>query len=112
MIRPQMIRPPAPWSIVNIDLADGIGSFGEGVDRPCFVVFRYKGAVLGYEHLLPSELPLTTAEHVRLAARALAPAVVELLRYGGVDDEMLPIWIKPEPFGPKDALLERLDTVL
>src|SRR4051812_48678438 len=107
-----MIRPPAPWSIVNIDLADGIGPFGEGVDRPCFVIFRYKGAVLGYEHLMPSDLPLTAAEHARLAARAVAPAVAELLRLHRDDDLMVPVRIEPDPLRMKGALLQRLDALL
>ncbi|MGE0294932.1 MAG: glycosyltransferase [Hyphomonadaceae bacterium] len=82
------------------------------MDRPCLVVFRYKGAVLGYEHVLPSELPLTTAEHARLAARAVAPSVAELLHLGGDNGELLPRWMEPEPLDRKDALFKRLDAAL
>jgi len=106
------LRPPAPWTILHVDLADGIGPLDPGVDRPCLVVFRYKGAVLGYEHLLPSELPLTQAEHARLAAQAVAWNVRELVRLGGYNDEMLPNRIEMERLGATEKLLAQLDAVL
>ena len=83
------MRPPAPWHIVDVELSDEAKPLAK-MDRPVLVVFRYRGAVLGFWHALPSDLPITASEMARIAAVATGWTVLELLRLGLQDETMEP----------------------
>ena len=106
------MRPPAPWKILDIDLAAQNGPFDPGIEHPTLVILRYCGAVLARAHLLPCELPMTAAEFAAFAAQHCAATVHELLRLGTTDDRLLP---RPELSRPEVLgadCLARLDDVL
>ena len=77
------MRPPAPWAILDVDLAGPLESLHAPPDASGILVrFRFRGAVLGFGSLLPSELPLSAAELARFSARTVAPVAADWLRIG------------------------------
>ncbi len=77
--------PPAPWDILEIDVAENLASMPRSLTRPALVIFRYQGAVLGLAHLLPSELPMSFAEAVAFVAGVIGGTAVELAHLGTAD---------------------------
>lgn len=83
------VRPPAPWAMLETDLADwNGGSFAPSVDRPALLVFRYRGTVVGTAHVLPSDLPMTGDEFAAFAASRVGTAISEMVRLGPEDGRM------------------------
>lgn len=106
------MTPQAPWHILNVDLAHHDGPFDPGIDRPALVVLRHRGAVLGRAHILPCELPMTTAEFAAFVAQHCGATIGECLRLGAADDRPRP---RPDPPRPEllgADCLARLDDVL
>lgn len=86
------MRPAAPWAILEADVADRAGSpFAPPLDRPALLLLRYRGAVIGTAHVLPSDLPMTEAEFAAFAASKVGVAVSEIIRLGPADD-----WLRRE----------------
>ncbi len=108
------MRPPAPWTILDIDLAAQTGSFDPAIDRPALVILRHRGAVLGRGMLLPPDPPLTPEEFASFAGRACGESVAALLRLGADDRRPGPTHTPLPPdavtFGAQT--LQRLDTSL
>lgn len=77
------MRPPAPWDILDIDLALPDQRPPEVLDRPALLHLRYRGAVLERAFLLPTDLPMTDAEFSLFAARHIRWTVSELLALEG-----------------------------
>ena len=85
------MRPAAPWAILETDVADWIGGpFAPPLDRPALLLFRYRGAVVGTAHLLPSDLPMTDIEFATFAASHVGVAISEIIRLGPDDDRLRP----------------------
>ena len=77
------MRPPAPWAILDVDLARPLEALRAPPEASgILVVFRFRGAVLGFGSLLPCELPLSTGELARFSARTVAPIAADWLRIG------------------------------
>ncbi|PKQ05322.1 MAG: hypothetical protein CVT71_01970, partial [Alphaproteobacteria bacterium HGW-Alphaproteobacteria-10] len=79
-------RAPAPWTIVDVDLAAPIPD----LPRPeraeaTLLVIRCDGAFLGMQPLLASDLPMTGADLGRFAAQAAATVAAQLVRLDGAD---------------------------
>jgi glycosyltransferase involved in cell wall biosynthesis len=106
--------PPAPWCVVEVELADGPDPVDPPDDRPVLVVFRYRGAVLGHAHLLPSDLPMRQAEWAETAAQAAGWTVAEWVRLAGGDERMRPAKAPPRAAALRLGadLLDRFDAVL
>jgi glycosyltransferase involved in cell wall biosynthesis len=67
------MRPSAPWQIIEVELAEGRGgAFAPPLAAPALLIFRFRGAVLGQAHLLPSDLPMTPAEFASFTAHHVA----------------------------------------
>jgi glycosyltransferase involved in cell wall biosynthesis len=79
-------RPPAPWALVEIDLAAPLSALArpEGAEAALLVI-RCDGAPLGMHPVLAAELPISAADLGRLASQAVAPVVADLLRLDGED---------------------------
>lgn len=79
------MTPPAPWTILNIDLADGLPDLMTIETPGLLVIFRYRNAVVGKVHLLPENFPLRAADLALVAAQSTQGAIAELLRLGAQD---------------------------
>jgi glycosyltransferase involved in cell wall biosynthesis len=92
------VRAPAPWTIVDVDLAAPIPDLPRP-DRAeaVLLVLRCDGAFLGMREVLASDLPMTGAELGRFAAEAAAPVATDLIGLDGAD---LPA---PTPARPRPA---------
>lgn len=108
------MRPPAPWHILDVDLAERDGPFDPGIDRPALTILRYRGAVLGRTWLLPSDLPMTAAEFAELAGQICGSPVQELVRLHTQDDvlRVQGAPMRPDALAPGADALERLDAAL
>jgi glycosyltransferase involved in cell wall biosynthesis len=106
--------PPAPWRVVEVELADGTDPVAPQDDRPALLVFRYRKAVLGHAHLLPSDLPMHAAEWAETAAQAIGWTVAEWIRLAGDDERMRPTKAPPKAAALRLGadLLDRFDAVL
>lgn len=110
------MRPPAPWTILDVDLdgpAPALDSAGGA--EALVMAFRRRGAVLGRLCLLPENLPLTGREVEALAAKAIAPAVADLLGGDGApvpfrrarQPRVLPDGLGDDPLARLDRIIER-----
>ncbi len=108
------MRPPAPWRILEVDLAEHDGGFDPGIDRPALVILRRHGAVLGRTRVLPSDLPMTAGEFAELAGRACGEAAMRLLGFGAAEDRQRPkrTPVPGETFALGADAFERLDAAL
>jgi GT2 family glycosyltransferase len=108
-----MRRPPAPLGILDVELADGAPVLPRRLDRPALVLLRWRGAVIGRAHLMPSDLPMTVAEAAAFAAANAGPTIAERVRLGDADDRMTPL-PRPATLHPLDAagLLAALERAL
>lgn len=73
------MRPPAPWTILDVDVADHAGAFEPALERPTLVLLRFRGVLLGEAQLLPSDVPMTAAEFATLVAARIGPTAVGLV---------------------------------
>lgn len=108
------MRVSPPFEILDVDLAHGVPAVDANLGRPALVILRYRGAVIGRAHLLPTDLPMTAAEFAAFAGRHVWWCVTELSRTGGADGTLQPERTDPVPPAPESgaALLQSLDAVL
>ncbi|MCF1707512.1 glycosyltransferase [Tabrizicola sp. J26] len=108
----------APWYIVHIELTDPPSEVTPPPSaNAIFAVYRYRGAVIGYDRFLPEEMPLKGAEVAPRAAGTLAYFAKQWLQLSpGME---MPAWTPradaaywfPLRELPEDALA-RLDAAL
>ena len=106
--------PLAPWDVLEVDVTENLRSMPRGLARPALVIFRYRGAVLGQAHLLPSELPMTPGESLAFVSNAIGQAMVELACLGTADVRRV-AGSRPDytaGLRAQSGLLDRLDAAL
>lgn len=103
-----------PWAILDVEISEGPGALPAAPNRPALIVLRRNGAVLGSAHILPTDLPMTDAEFARIAARAVARTVSEIVRLGARDEAIAPATSRSDAdvLASKSDLLLRLDAAL
>jgi glycosyltransferase involved in cell wall biosynthesis len=106
------MRPPAPWRILEVDLAKHEGGFNPGIDRPALMILRRHGAVLGRVQVLPSDLPMSAGEFAELAGRACGDAVMRLLGLGMAEERPKRAPTPGEAFASGADAFDRLDAAL
>lgn len=108
------MRPPAPWGVLDVELAERHGLFDPGIERPTLVILRRHGAVLGRAQIMPSDLPMSPREFAEFAGRACGASAVELLRLGTCEESARPPGTSRPPSSPDAiaATLEHIDALL
>lgn len=107
----------APWSIVHVELTDPPNLVtAPPTANAVFAVYRYRGAVIGYDRFLPEEMPLRATELAPRAAGTLTQFATQWLQLppGGELPGWTPraaaaYWFPPRV--PDDALA-RLDAAI
>ncbi len=77
------MRPPAPWTILDVELGEALVDIQRPAGVGAIVLrFRLDGAVVGTSYQLPEAFPMAAAEVARLGADGAGLAVAALLAIG------------------------------